>query len=219
MDKRKTEECYVASLDLLGAKNMIFNDDTDEHLNHIYNIYKSWERIRITDGYFGKLKVKIFSDNILVACNVENGNLEKLLEYVADMAEHFLKNGYKIRGGISKGSLYIDDLMVWGAGLVKAYLLESKQAIYPRIILDPDLLGEISERTKEYLIVLDFDDKYYMNYIRWYGKNKKGYLDTVHRAKEYLKKEENSVTEEKIKKKLNWFKKYLELEEEYWISR
>lgn len=219
MYKRKTEEYYVASLDLLGAKNMISNDSTDEHLNHIYNIYKSWERIITTDGYFGKLKVKIFSDNILIACNTKNGNLEKLLEYVADMAEHFLKNGYKIRGGISKGKLYIDDLMVWGSGLVNAYLLESKEAIYPRIIIDPDLLGEITNRTKEYLIVLDSDGKYYMNYIRWYGKNKDGYLDTVHIAKEFLQKEENSVTEEKIKKKLNWFKNYLKLEEEYWESR
>lgn len=214
MEKRKTEEYYVASLDLLGTKNMILHDDTDEHLNHIFNIYKSWKKIRTIDGYFDQLKVKIFSDNILIACNAENGNLERFLEYVAYMAEHFLINGYIIRGGISKGRLYIDDLMVWGTGLVNAYLLESEQAIYPRIILDPDILGEITKRTKEYLIVLDCDGKYYFNYIRWYGKNKEGYLDTVHKAKEFLK--EISVTEEKDKGKLNWLKKYLELEEEYW---
>lgn len=205
---------------------MILNDDKDDHLNHIYNIYKNWERIKSTDGYFGKLKVKIFSDNILIACNAkndacnaENKDLEKLLEYVAYIAEHFLKNGYKIRGGILKGKLYIDDLMVWEAGLVNAYLLESKDAIYPRIILDQDLLGEITKRTMEYLIVLDSDGKYYMNYLRWYGKNKEGYLETIHIAKKNLKKEENSVTDEGIKKKLNWFKKYLESEEKYWISQ
>lgn len=219
MDKKKTEECYVASLDLLGAKNMILNDDADTHLNHIYNIYKSWERIRNVDGYFGKLKVKIFSDNILIACNVEDGNLEKLLEYVADMAEHFLKNGYKIRGGISKGRLYIDDLMVWGSGLVNAYILESKCAIYPRIILNAELLGKITNRTKDELIVLDSDGYYYMNYIRWYGKNKAGYLDSIHKAKEHLAKEYENVTDEKVKEKLDWFKKYLESEEYYWMSR
>lgn len=44
--------------------------------------------------------------------------------------------GWLVRGGITIGDFYIDDMFVWGAALVKAYELEEKIAVYPRVILD-----------------------------------------------------------------------------------
>lgn len=216
----ETNQCYVASLDLLGVKSLILNDSSNKHLNHIHNIYTSWEKIRKSDNYFGNVKVKIFSDNIVIAVDSSiSDGLEILLEYVSDMAEHFLECNYKIRGGISKGSFYVDDIMVWGAGLVNAYLLESENAVVPRVLIDNSLLENITKRTRDYLIVQDKDGQFYLNYLRYYGKNRSGYLKTIYSAKKNLELEYQSNLNIKIIQKLDWFKNYLDSEERYWNTQ
>ena len=45
-----------------------------------------------------------------------------------------------IRGGVSVGDIYISGGRVFGPGLIDAYQLESKYALYPRIIIDPHLI-------------------------------------------------------------------------------
>jgi hypothetical protein len=48
-------------------------------------------------------------------------------------------SGLLIRGAITIGDIVHDDSIVFGPALNRAYELESQQAIYPRIILDPDV--------------------------------------------------------------------------------
>jgi hypothetical protein len=50
--------------------------------------------------------------------------------------------GVLLRGGISCGSIYASQDRVFGPALVAAYELESKFALYPRIVVDPTLLAE-----------------------------------------------------------------------------
>ena len=45
--------------------------------------------------------------------------------------------GLLLRGGIAVGKPYQDNEVVYGPGLVKAYALESKYAVYPRVIMLP----------------------------------------------------------------------------------
>ena len=54
---------------------------------------------------------------------------------------HFIKYDLYLRGGVSIGFHYEDDNIIFSDGLIKAYYLESKKSIYPRIILDEDLIG------------------------------------------------------------------------------
>lgn len=46
-----------------------------------------------------------------------------------------------MRGGITKGKFYEDDLFVHGKALIKAVELEEKHAIYPRILIDSNCLN------------------------------------------------------------------------------
>lgn len=44
-----------------------------------------------------------------------------------------------LRGGIAAGRIYVGPMGIFGPALIEAYLLESKHAQYPRIVLHPDL--------------------------------------------------------------------------------
>jgi len=74
--------------------------------------------------------------------------------------------GWLLRGGISIGKLFIDDVMVWGEALLKSYYLEDKVANYPRIIIDKRVIGEINKDSQliEY-IRKDFDGLYFLNFL------------------------------------------------------
>ena len=74
--------------------------------------------------------------------------------------------GWLLRGGISIGQLFIDDVTVWGDALLKAYYLEDKIANYPRIIIDKNVVDEIINdmQLNEYLRQ-DFDNIYFLNFL------------------------------------------------------
>lgn len=48
-------------------------------------------------------------------------------------------NNLLARGGISCGNFFKDERMIWGNALIQAYKLEGQIAIYPRIIVEPEI--------------------------------------------------------------------------------
>ena len=112
-NKIHTSEYYIASIDLLGVRNILNNDKDDSYLNTIYNIFHSWDRIIRDDKSFypNHLEIKAFSDNLVLAIKADTYSAaDELLDTVSYMCFHFLRNGYKPRGGITKGKLYIDNV-------------------------------------------------------------------------------------------------------------
>jgi len=209
MDTVSTSDYYIAFLDLLAVKKIIRQDPDNKALNDVRNIYNSWLRTSSTFDY-NILEIKIFSDNILIAAKTSIKNsLESLIEFSASIAEHFLQCGYLIRGAITKGSLYIDDILVWGNGLISAYELESKCAMFPRIIFSKNVLSDVSSRTKQVLLKQDTDDFFYLNYLNNWGKNSTGYLETIDKGLKMAVSEIECNTNPDILQKLLWFKNYL----------
>lgn len=218
-----TEEYYVASIDLLGIKNIIKLDTEDENLNRIKNIYNSWPRI-LKDGYFQDMKIRFFSDNFVIALQANTHSaLDKLLEAIAWICSHFLRCGYKPRGGITKGQFFMDDIFVWGPALVDAYLLESKEAIYPRILIDEKIESDASVHLSSWMIYRDEDGKLCLNYLKAYGGNRELWLKDIDAMLPRVEQEINELEEkpefedkEKIKRKLIWLKKFEESNRKFW---
>lgn len=61
-------------------------------------------------------------------------------QLIAKIAAAALPFGFLIRGGLSYGKLYHSSGVVFGAAMIEAYNLESKSAIYPRVVVSPTLL-------------------------------------------------------------------------------
>lgn len=91
----------------------------------------------------------MFSDNIVFAIEVPENDLQRSLNFesLLIIASYFQSyaflNGsdWLLRGGITVGKIYIDDIMVWGEGLLSAYDLENcdKFKNMPRIVIDSNV--------------------------------------------------------------------------------
>ena len=219
---RKYHTAVFAFIDLLGAKKLI-DSDNGNFLNQLGKIYESTLRIyklACSLRVRPRMNVKIFSDNIVFECEIppeEDGFIEyREVAFIASIfQEELLRNNILRRGGVTIGDAYLDDVLVFGRALSEAYLLESKIAVYPRIILSPKLVEIVLPKVEgsnclEHICVQDEDGVYYIDYLNSPGKSKAERMafisGAIDRNNEQLGQ---SDLTEGIKQKLLWHNKYL----------
>lgn len=179
-----TEPYLIAYLDMLGSTDKILKDtEREQYLNTLKRIYEYALQIpgEINPNLsLYHMKMRIFSDNIIIvnALIDEDGakrdlivELENMCTVVTRFQEHALENGWLLRGAMTKGQLYFGDTLVWGKALVKAHRMEEKTAIYPRVIIDDELVKDIQnvyssqKGAKIIAIKQDADGFYFLNYL------------------------------------------------------
>lgn len=86
------------------------------------------------------LRVLFFSDNVGLAKPIGPtfpvNDLVDVLRLLADYQLNMTLNNRFVRGGVTRGELYADHSWITGDALVKAYELESKIAVFPRVLID-----------------------------------------------------------------------------------
>lgn len=149
--KNELKPHYILYIDLLGTKNNLTKDKENEYIEKIKAIYNETnQRLKLIykEVYKNiKIKFKIFSDNVVFA--IEKFDKEEELQksfkqdIIIELATYFqllaLEKEILTRGAITIGPFIMDKLMISGSGLVRAYELESKVAIFPRIIIDNEI--------------------------------------------------------------------------------
>ena len=138
------ERRVVAFYDALGWRSHIRrarNKASDVSLLRRL-ILKTARAPRIEKGL--GLRVSTFSDNVVIS-QLPGANTPQLLMQLATWQLGAAINGFLMRGGVTIGNLVHEDEVVFGPGLNRAYYLESKIAMYPRIVLDPLYLEEFGE--------------------------------------------------------------------------
>ena len=189
-------EYYVAYFDVLGYKDA-FKKSEDVSAKLIESIESSIDLMKdvvsivntpldnITEE-IPKIEYKIFSDNVLICCKESKDTLSTLslvsfLRLVATIQRVFFERPLLIvRGGITKGPLYLTNDFVGGKALIDAVELEST-AVYPRIVVADCILKELDsfkmqnglfksmvDASCQDLLVKDVDDKTILNYIMSY---------------------------------------------------
>lgn len=175
---RETSEYIVAYLDLLGVTTRMKTDKEYQiiSMNKLHNLYTSSIQLskKIAIEGYNEIQFKIFSDNIIIIKRISKDPTKRMLDIkcVLNYVSHFAclsvgdGVGWLIRGGITIGELFIDDIMVWGNALLKAYDLENNIAIYPRIVVDSEILHEINkDKALHEFIQQDFDNIIFLNYL------------------------------------------------------
>jgi hypothetical protein len=187
------QKSLVAYIDLLGTQEAL-NKKKGEDLPRIWGILRALSNAK-SDFKFKKYPAKAdfennghtpfvagtcaatsaFSDHIVISCPLTPFNdewwlksspIEMLEASISRVALAALASGFLIRGAISVGDLYHEQGVIFGEALVDAYRLESKEAIYPRIIVSHQAEQLIRERKLEYLLKEDFDSLCHFHYLQ-----------------------------------------------------
>ena len=180
-----TEPRIVCFMDILGFSDFIQDYDNNLNSSVLQDIQESFSLAKdglLENPHLNKEAVKhleyqTFSDNICISIpffdNQDDflSNFQILVTYVRGFQYLMMTKGFFTRGGISTGSYYADKNIIFSMGLVKSYLLESKQAVYPRTILDKAVmerlsrygLDAISQYGLNQTIILDWEKTAFLN--------------------------------------------------------
>ena len=119
-----------------------------------------------------------------------------------------------LRGAIAEGDFYLDKHLIFGKGLVDAYIAQENYAIYPRIILSDNLVAgrEISVDGKETL-PKDEDGYYYINtlerYIDCESLQELEENERYQKMKARIDTELSGYVDKRVREKYLWLRKEL----------
>jgi hypothetical protein len=143
----------VAFLDILGFRKLVLSNKSialqtiniiDGHINHILNVLK--------ENNEKTFSTKLFSDCICISCEYSLENIFYIIYELAFIQLYFSFEGIFLRGALSRGNHFENDRMIFSHGLIKAYELE-QIAIYPRIIIDKELIDHIKHDSNSYYAI------------------------------------------------------------------
>lgn len=218
------ENRFVAFIDILGFKELIRRSENDsaildrllEVLAQFSELIDIRKKISGEDSSVWTYQVSTFSDNVVISTRQTKEGLIFLLLVATLLSTRLLQKGIFTRGAISSGKLIHTDKIVLGNGLIKAYQLESGTAIYPRIIVDDEIVSmnpEIKNRVRR-----DFDGLWHLhvfhkaiNSIVAYTEGFEGgaiteeYLSAARREIEHSIEDAPTLA---VKAKITWLAKY-----------
>lgn len=179
MSSIKYKNRLLLFVDFLAFKEHIEKTETDKsHIEKIRWAMSVLADLPMEKEFFKSQRASQFSDCIVVSYSTkEPSAVFWLVNQVALRILHLAENGFLVRGAITVGKLHHDDRFVFGPALVRAYELESRSAIVPRILVDPEVLTAARrsathhpDEEEEYVrsfLSKDIDGKEYINYVDW----------------------------------------------------
>jgi len=143
------EKRVVVFIDILGFREHIKQTTEDNGyfiklrncLNFIANlkIENDNEKKKNPEN---KREITVFSDSIVISYSTEfEGSVFWLLLDVVHIQLEMMKMGILMRGGLTVGNLCHNDNIVYGPAMIEAYELESKAAIYPRVVVNEEVFN------------------------------------------------------------------------------
>lgn len=183
-----TEPRFICFLDILGFSEFVNHYDNNATSTFLQDIQESFalaqqhllgNKNKYNQEAIEHLEYQTFSDNISISIpyfDNENdflSNFNILITYVRGLQMIMMSKGFFVRGGISIGSYYADNNIIFSGGLIKAYKLESEKAIYPRVLVDNEIINKLLNYNESQInyfglkqaIILDWENRAFINPI------------------------------------------------------
>lgn len=199
--------CYVALLDVLSYRSRLrqdmekgeytFKDDLERSLG----IFDSVNSVHFN--------VQAISDTIIITCG-SHENFPEFLGILKNTFVSFLTRGLYVRGGVSYSKHFQSGRITYSHAVARAYEIESKQAIYPRVVLDRNIIDMYKSGTGlpailDSELILRQNETHFVNVI-----DTDNWSILYEKAKEmYLKDERQLQSNESAFAKHLWFETLL----------
>lgn len=225
------KESIVVFLDVLGFSNKIKTSNSEEYVKSLFEILQFINAWNTSDGknafieekdlysetyicsnnlnfseIIKELQVSYFSDTLVITLpyNDESDLNSKLFCIVCALSNIISKlsmANYFVRGGITIGKMFHKTNMFFGPAYLEAYNLESKAAIYPRIVFSNKLLDFIIKKNMPYIKQAE-DGLFYIDWTDYQKKRIQRKLYKTVCDKNYIQ-ELKKIIEENIKENSN----------------
>jgi hypothetical protein len=130
----------VLFLDILGFSDLVKNGRVHRLLGALEHL--QGRALEVKEE--GQFDFTAFSDCVVVSTPLSDTKAAlRLTIYAKFLALDLLAKGFLTRGAIVSGDLYHKGAIVLGPALVDAYQLESKKALYPRILVSNEILRAV----------------------------------------------------------------------------
>lgn len=225
------ETNIIAFLDILGFKNLINTSEFDKIMEMFQSIISDKDAgvalFRATDGdatleryneILSVTKIHLMSDSIIVAAPFR---CKEALAVVIDICSCIQETLYEfespifLRGAIAKGDFFLNNNVIFGKGLVDAYVAQENYAVYPRIIISPEIVENmiVSVESNYKGLPVDKDGYYYIDTLKRYfdcdTKNELLSCERYLKMKTFVQRQLKGYADSRIREKYIWLQKEL----------
>jgi hypothetical protein len=224
---RQYEDRVVFFFDILGFRDLI-SKEFEKNPNNSEKIYEAFEFINkfyedeIPDKYNPSKQITFFSDSLVISFVYDEPDLIfSTICTIQILLVNLLLRGIVMRGGISVGKLLHNEKYLFGPAFIDAYDIESKIAIYPRIICKDSIIilsqkGKPLNSARQDLEIFtqivrqDTDKFWYIDYIENIeslfntGVEQIEYLTTAYN---FIKESLSQNPEGKVNEKYQWLRR------------
>jgi hypothetical protein len=183
------EDRVLAFIDILGfshsvSKTMENGVENPNETTKISNLLKNvdfhlnFDKEHFDGTPYNSKIVNQFSDTIIISYSMtQEAGIFNIVTDISFLSASALQSGFLLRGAIVCDKIYHTEERIFGPALIKAYEMEKHLAIYPRIILDDNIIDiaksypishhdpETEIKFIEHFILKDFDGLNYINYF------------------------------------------------------
>jgi len=162
------ENRVVCFIDIMGFSELVSStvdksgNDNQDNLKRVLRALKRIEEM--VNGIHldpdNSKEITQFSDSIIISfLYKEESEVFHTLLSLRYLLIDLISEGILLRGGITSGKIIHTKNIVFGPAVIDAYIMESKAANYPRIIVD-DSIFEIAARSKRDLHTIEDELEY-----------------------------------------------------------
>jgi hypothetical protein len=228
------DERVTVFIDILGFKDLLAEtvvkdkEISNKKIQEIADAYRIMRNIlEMDEPKKGRSfrndsrEITIFSDCVVISFKAsEQDEIFFTLLDLKGIIIELAAKGILCRGAVTHGLLVHTPEMLFGPALAEAYLLESKAALYPRVILHRDIIrlarksGEkASVEDIRSLLVKDSDGMYYIDYFQGAQEElddpDEGFPEYINRLGDKIRKGltgSSSVFKADVRIKYRWMK-------------
>lgn len=170
--------CFIAFLDILGFKKKIEKLSCQEILDIFRDIKQPLKSGKVKENdevrdipAASKVCFKVMSDSICMYVDADLPDALLCLIMACDIFQAKLLRRVEpifVRGAIVYGNIYAKDDITFGPGMTQAYLLEEKNAQYPRIIMTRDTIAEGEKKASSPIMLEHLQRSVNCDFDRYY---------------------------------------------------